>query len=158
MLHHVEKNENVKQSSNGAFRAMFQVIETTHKFSRLIHSSLFQLSLCVSPQTTSLHACFAKIIESIISSTSTAPFHNIIVIVVMEDRHSISEPRLLNAAIPSWSVEITREGVNDPIDTIEISEQTLPPRVKKGKVIWRLPTDSSKTVSKMFLSFMLFSN
>lgn len=145
-VHLHAQNENVKHGSSGAFRAMFQVIETTHKFSRLIHSSLFQLLLCV----TSLLACFAKIIESIISNTSTAPFHNITVIIVMEDRHSISEPRLLNAAIPSWSVEITREGVNDPIDTIEISEQTLPPRVKKGKVIWRLPTDSSKTVSKTF--------
>lgn len=65
----------------------------------------------------------------------------------MEDRHAISEPRLLSSTQPSWLVDITRDGVNEPVDTIEINETTLPPRKKKGKVVWRLPSDAERLVS-----------
>ncbi len=71
----------------------------------------------------------------------------------MEDRHTLSEPRRNPSAVdgatnsPGWLVDIYRKGVDDPIDTIEISEETLPPRKKKGKVVWRLPSDYSRLVS-----------
>ena len=72
----------------------------------------------------------------------------------MEDRHTLSEPRLKSSSSPTtssslvWLVDIYRKGVLNPIDTIEISDETLPPRVnKKGKVLWRLPTDDSRLVS-----------
>lgn len=65
----------------------------------------------------------------------------------MEDRHAISEPRLLSSTQPSWLVDITRDGVNEPVDTIEINETTLPPRKKKGKVVWRLPSDAERLPS-----------
>ena len=29
---------------------------------------------------------------------------------------------------------------------LEISDQTLPPRKKKGKIVWRLPNDASRVV------------
>lgn len=65
----------------------------------------------------------------------------------MEERHTISEPRLLSSTHLSWLVDITREGVHEPVDTIEINENTLPPRKKKGKIVWRLPSDAEKLVS-----------
>ena len=73
----------------------------------------------------------------------------------MEDRHVLSAPRLQQQQPSSnllvWLVDIYRKGVSDPIDTIEISNETLPPRVnKKGKVVWRLPTDDSRLVSISF--------
>jgi hypothetical protein len=68
----------------------------------------------------------------------------------MEERHAVSEPRLLSSTQPSWVVDITREGVDEPVDTIEINETTLPPRKKKGKIVWRLPSDAEKMVSCLF--------
>jgi len=75
----------------------------------------------------------------------------------MEDRHALSEPRIQSnnkgnkndtqSLVPVWLVDIHRKGVASPIDTIEISEKTLPPRKKKGKVVWRLPSDHSRLVS-----------
>lgn len=69
----------------------------------------------------------------------------------MEDRHAFSEPRPVPLDSTDgrhvWLVDIYRNGVEDPIDTIEISEDTLPPRKKKGgKVAWRLPSDYSRVV------------
>jgi len=68
----------------------------------------------------------------------------------MEDRHSLSAPRPKSPTNTSlvWLVDVYRKGVSNPIDTLEISEETLPPRLnKKGKVVWRLPTDTSRLVS-----------
>ena len=41
---------------------------------------------------------------------------------------------------------------HDPIDTIEVSDETLPPRKKRGKVAWRLPTDDSRLVCHNIMS------
>ena len=67
----------------------------------------------------------------------------------MEERHALSEPRIKSQESGSlvWLVDIRRKGVTDPVDTIEISEESLPPRKKKGKIVWRLPTDHSRLVS-----------
>ncbi len=76
----------------------------------------------------------------------------------MEDRHSLSTPRpksLVNInTLPVWLVDVYRKDVPNPVDTIEISEETLPPRVnKKGKVVWRLPTDNDHLVSIFFMFY-----
>lgn len=66
----------------------------------------------------------------------------------MEDRHTISEPRIKSSPNSLvWLVDIYRNGVEEPVDTIEISEVNLPPRKRKGKVVWRLPSDHSRLVS-----------
>ena len=86
----------------------------------------------------------------------------------MEDRHTLSEPRINSDASDGtlcWLVDVYRKGVDDPIDTIEISDQTLPPRKKKGKIVWRLPNDASRVVRIIFknliwsgsISFEFFS-
>ena len=37
-------------------------------------------------------------------------------------------------------MDVFREGVDDPVDTVVITDETLPPRKnRKGKVAWRLP-------------------
>ena len=85
---------------------------------------------------------------------ATIQQHNI----KMEDRHALSEPRLQSSTDKDclvWLVDIYRNGVVSPIDTIEISEITLPPRKKKGKVVWRLPSDQSRLVS-YYACFVLF--
>lgn len=65
----------------------------------------------------------------------------------MEDRHTISEPRIKSPDSLVWLVDIYRHGVDEPVDTIEISEANLPPRKRKGKVVWRLPSDHSRLPS-----------
>ena len=85
---------------------------------------------------------------------ATIQQHNI----KMEDRHALSEPRLQSSTDKDclvWLVDIYRNGVVSPIDTIEISGITLPPRKKKGKVVWRLPSDQSRLVS-YYACFVLF--
>ena len=72
----------------------------------------------------------------------------------MEDRHTVSEPRPLSGGgddggkeIPTWEVDIIRDG-NLIVDTFILNKEVLPPRKnKKGKVLWRLPDDLEKTVS-----------
>ncbi len=87
----------------------------------------------------------------------------------MEDRHSLSEPRLRSSSDEKssntdntnvnvnvnassslvWLVDIYRKGVTNPVDTIEICNESLPPRLnKKGKVLWRLPKDKDRLVSE----------
>ena len=69
----------------------------------------------------------------------------------MEDRHTISVPRIKTPIINAelvWLVDIYRKGVSDPIETLEITEDSLPPRTnKRGKIVWRLPKDPEKLVS-----------
>lgn len=71
----------------------------------------------------------------------------------MEDRHSLSEPRIKtnngnDTKSLVWLVDIYRKGVTNPVDTIEICNESLPPRLnKKGKVLWRLPNDKDRLVS-----------
>lgn len=58
----------------------------------------------------------------------------------MEDRHYLSEPRPISGlALPTWEVDVMREGVNVPIMTLQINSQVLPPRQRKKKVVWKLP-------------------
>ncbi|CAJ1941067.1 unnamed protein product [Cylindrotheca closterium] len=60
----------------------------------------------------------------------------------MEDRHYLSEPRPIDGLkLPSWEVDIMREGVDVPILTLTVDSQTLPPRKRKKKVVWKLPDD-----------------
>lgn len=41
---------------------------------------------------------------------------------------------------PVFLVDVFRKGVDDPVDTVVITDETLPPRKnRKGKVAWRLP-------------------
>ena len=81
-----------------------------------------------------------------------------------EERHTLSEPRLIpernwslyveeshasqgglvkrksNFAGPVWIVGVYRHGVADAVETVIVTDETLPPRKnKKGKVIWCLP-------------------
>ena len=78
--------------------------------------------------------------------------NNLHIYITMEDRHTISVPRI---KVPNeemalvWLVDIYRKGVSDPIDTLDITEETLPPRTnKRGKIVWRLPKDPEKLVSR----------
>jgi hypothetical protein len=72
----------------------------------------------------------------------------------MEDRHSVSNPRPLPGGggdgvkdIPTWEVDIIRDG-SVIVDTFVLNNEVLPPRKnKKGKVLWRLPKDLDNTVS-----------
>jgi hypothetical protein len=58
----------------------------------------------------------------------------------MEDRHSFSDPRPVpGLKLPTWEVDVFREGVDEPVLTLVIDETTLPPRMRKKKVVWRLP-------------------
>ena len=68
----------------------------------------------------------------------------------MEDRHTVSEPRVCPTATDknlAWEVDVYRENVPDPIETLRIDDESLPPRMRKGKVVWRLPTEPGKLVS-----------
>mmetsp|Transcript_24176 Transcript_24176/g.29306 ORF Transcript_24176/g.29306 Transcript_24176/m.29306 type:complete len:464 (+) Transcript_24176:71-1462(+) len=67
----------------------------------------------------------------------------------MDDRHTISSPRVVSANPPklSWEVDIYRANVPEPIDTILIDDSTLPPRKRKNKIVWRLPTEVGKMPS-----------
>ena len=58
----------------------------------------------------------------------------------MEDRHYLSEPRPVpGRPCPSWEVDILREGVDTPVMTLMIDNETLPPRKRKRKIVWQLP-------------------
>lgn len=60
----------------------------------------------------------------------------------MEDRHAFSDPRpAYGNTQPTWNVDVYREGVPDPVFTLLINEETMPPRMRKKKVVWRLPDD-----------------
>jgi len=66
----------------------------------------------------------------------------------MDERHTFSEPRLIDSNALKWDLDIYRKGVNDPVETILLSDETLPPRLnKRGKIVWRLPTDPGKLPS-----------
>jgi hypothetical protein len=72
---------------------------------------------------------------------------------IMEDRHSISEPRPIvrrNIGGPTdveWEVDILRDDAV-VVDTLILTDDVLPPRTnKKGKVVWRLPDSEDKLVS-----------
>jgi hypothetical protein len=66
----------------------------------------------------------------------------------MEDRHSFSEPRPIpGLPLPTWEIDVFRENVDTPIESLRIDETTLPPRRRKGKVVWKLP-DSVETLPK----------
>jgi hypothetical protein len=66
----------------------------------------------------------------------------------MEDRHYLSELRpIAGLELPTWEVDIFREGVDAPIMTITIDSNSLPPRKRKKKVVWKLP-DSFDLVPK----------
>jgi hypothetical protein len=60
----------------------------------------------------------------------------------MEDRHYLSEPRpIYDLEIPTWEVDVIREGVDDPVMTLIVDRNTLPPRKSKKKIVWKLPDD-----------------
>ncbi len=58
----------------------------------------------------------------------------------MEDRHYLSEPRPIpGLVLPTWDVDVLREGVDVPILTLRVDSDVLPPRQRKKKVVWKLP-------------------
>jgi len=66
----------------------------------------------------------------------------------MEDRHYLSEPRPISGLkLPTWEVDVMRDGVDMPILTLQVDNQILPPRKRKKKVVWKLP-DSLETTPK----------
>jgi hypothetical protein len=60
-----------------------------------------------------------------------------------DDRHSFSAPRpVFGLTEPTWEVDVFRDGVDHPIETLRIDAKKLPPRYgKKKKVVWQLPDD-----------------
>jgi len=58
-----------------------------------------------------------------------------------EDRHTFSEPRPIpGLELPTWEVDVFRDGVPEPIWTLRVDMDNLPPRKsKKKKVAWKLP-------------------
>lgn len=66
----------------------------------------------------------------------------------LEDRHFLSDPRPLPGLdLPTWEVDVHREGVEQPILTLRVDSKILPPRKKKKKTVWKLP-DSIETNPK----------
>ena len=64
------------------------------------------------------------------------------------DRHFLSEPRPVPGLdLPTWDVDVLREGVEQPILTLRVDCKVLPPRKKKKKTIWKLP-DSVEVLPK----------
>ncbi|KAL3941293.1 MAG: hypothetical protein SGBAC_004316 [Bacillariaceae sp.] len=62
----------------------------------------------------------------------------------MEDRHYLSEPRpIAGRKLPTWEVDVMRDGVDMPILTLQVDNRVLPPRKRKKKVVWKLPDDLS---------------
>ena len=60
----------------------------------------------------------------------------------MEYRHIFSDPRpVYGCGQLTWNVDVFREGVDDPVFTLDINEETMPPRMRKKKAVWRLPED-----------------
>lgn len=58
----------------------------------------------------------------------------------MEERHYVSQPRPVpDLELPTWEVDIMREGVDTPIMTFNVDNNILPPRKRKKRVIWKLP-------------------
>lgn len=64
---------------------------------------------------------------------------------VMEDRHSLSAPRCIGNL--QWEVDVFRDTVDQPVETLLINSETMPPRTRKGRVVWQLPSDESKLPS-----------
>lgn len=46
---------------------------------------------------------------------------------------------MVGLEIPTWEVDIFREGVDDPIMTLTVDRDILPPRKSKKKTVWKLP-------------------
>ena len=63
----------------------------------------------------------------------------------MVDRHRLSDPRYIGDV--QWEVDVFRENVDQAVDTLVINSKTLPPRTRKGKIVWQLPTDPTKPPS-----------
>ena len=58
----------------------------------------------------------------------------------MDDRHTFSDPRpVAGLDLPTWELDVFRKGVDEPVLTLLIDETTLPPRMRKKKVVWKLP-------------------
>jgi hypothetical protein len=68
---------------------------------------------------------------------------------IMEDRHTVSEPRPVEKNAkdgPSWEVDILRDDTVI-VDTFLLNSSVLPPRInKKGKLLWKLPDTGDKLV------------
>ena len=66
----------------------------------------------------------------------------------LEDRHFLSDPRPVpGLELPTWEVDVHREGVDIPIMTLRVDKTVLPPRKNKKKTIWKLP-DNIETLPK----------
>jgi hypothetical protein len=64
------------------------------------------------------------------------------------DKHSFNVARYVEGSkIPTWHVEVYRQGVDAPVDLLLLDNITFPPRKRKGKVVWKLP-DNSDTIPK----------
>jgi hypothetical protein len=61
----------------------------------------------------------------------------------MDDRHYLTEPRPIpGLSLPTWEVDIFRDGVDTPVLTLRVDSESLPPRHgKKKKIVWKLPDD-----------------
>jgi hypothetical protein len=57
------------------------------------------------------------------------------------------EPEGKDAALPTWRVEVIRQSTTDSVGTLLISNENLPPRKNKKKILWKLPdnTESNPT-------------
>lgn len=57
------------------------------------------------------------------------------------DTHSFSSPRPVpDSKVPTWEVDVLREGVDEPIATLIVNDETLPPRKNRKKTLWKLPS------------------
>ena len=72
--------------------------------------------------------------------SSVTHFHHQVIAINMEERHTFSEPRVAYGYDKlTWNVDVFREGVEDPVCTLVIDEESMPPRMRKKKIVWRLP-------------------
>jgi hypothetical protein len=61
-----------------------------------------------------------------------------------EERSSPTEPQPSSPEL-AWRVHVLRHGVPEPIGSILITSNTLPPRKNKaGKIVWKLPDDPNQ--------------
>jgi hypothetical protein len=61
------------------------------------------------------------------------------------DSHSFEAEPLPDKETPTWRVKVVRNGSSIEVGVLLISNETFPPRKRKGKVMWKLPdsVDSS---------------
>lgn len=62
------------------------------------------------------------------------------------ESHSFATPvPIEDSSPPAWTVDVLRNGVDEPVGQLVVNDRNQPPRKRKGKIVWRLPETSTVT-------------